>query len=131
MSPGMRENLFNPMPKEKPCLGSVSPVSSVKSPGLPSSAGIGVKFGSSESASAEAVAFAWAAPELGLGGATGTAVGAVAAAEELAGVVAVPEVPMLLAVAESVAAVAVFAVASLAEGAPAAVAPALAVPSAT
>src|SRR5580658_6815118 len=129
MSPGMRENLFNPTPKEKPCLGSVSPVSSVNSPGLPSSAGIGVKFGSSESSSAAAVAFALAAPELGLGGAAGAAVGAVAAAEELAGVAPVPDTPMLLAVAESRAVVAVLAVVSFAEGVLAAVAAALAVPS--
>src|SRR5580704_15664646 len=124
----MRENLFNPTPKEKPCLGSVSPVSSVNSPGLPSSAGIGVKFGSSESSSAAAVAFALAAPELGLGGAAGAAV---AAAEELAGVAPVPDTPMLLAVAESRAVVAVLAVVSFAEGVLAAVAAALAVPSAT
>jgi hypothetical protein len=70
---------------------------------------------------------------LGLGGAAGAAVGAgaVAAAEELAGVVAMPDAPLLLAVAESVAAVAGFAVVSFAVGAPAAVAPARALPSAT
>src|SRR5580698_990701 len=67
MSPGMRENLFNPTPKDQPCFGSVSPVSNVKSPGLPSSAGIGVKFGCSESSSAAFVALPLAAPELGLG----------------------------------------------------------------
>src|SRR5277367_1500218 len=124
MSPGMRENLFNPMPSDQPCLGSVSPVSSMKSPGLPSSAGIGVNFGSSESSSALAV-FACPAPELGLakpdadaedgaedgaeddpeGDADGATGGAVASAAELAGVVvASDEVP--LAAAESVVAVA-------------------------
>src|SRR5580704_3866518 len=71
MSPGMREYLFNPTPKDQPCLGSVSPVSSVNSPGLPSSAGIGVKFGCSESSSAAIAALPLAAPELGLGGAAG------------------------------------------------------------
>src|SRR5271163_420200 len=134
MSPGMREYLFNPKPSDQPCLGSVSPVSNVNSPGLPSSAGIGVKFGRSESSSATAVAFDLAAPELGFGGAEGGGVGAgaVVAAEELSGIAAVPNVP--LAVAESVAAVAVFPVVSFAarvEGAPAAVAPAPAVPSGT
>src|SRR5580658_2414480 len=96
MSPGMRENLFNPTPREKPCLGSVSPVSSVNSPGLPSSAGIGVKFGSSESSSAAMAAFDLAAPELGLGsaeGAGGCDVGGTALPEELAGVVAASDAP--------------------------------------
>src|SRR6202050_1398244 len=73
MSPGMREYLFNPTPKDQPCLGSVSPVSSVNSPGLPSSAGIGVKFGCSESSSAAVAALPFAAPELGLGRAAGAA----------------------------------------------------------
>src|SRR5271156_1691668 len=71
MSPGMRENLFNPIPRDQPCFGSVSPVSSVKSPGFPSSAGIGVKFGCSESSSAALAAFPVAAPEFGLGNAAG------------------------------------------------------------
>src|SRR5271156_3324684 len=73
MSPGMREYLFNPTPKDQPCLGSVSPVSSVNSPGLPSSAGIGVKFGCSESSSAAIAAFPFPAPELGTGSAAGAA----------------------------------------------------------
>src|SRR5271155_2076928 len=71
MSPGMRENLFNPIPRDQPCFGSVSPVSSVKSPGFPSSAGIGVKFGCSESSSAAVAAFPLVAPEFGLGNAAG------------------------------------------------------------
>src|SRR5580658_1301749 len=71
MSPGMREYLFNPTPSDQPCLGSVSPVSNVNNPGLPSSAGIGVKFGCSESSSAATAALPLAAPELGLGGAAG------------------------------------------------------------
>src|SRR5271156_3888599 len=73
MSPGMREYLFNPTPKDQPCLGSASPVSSVNSPGLPSSAGIGVKFGCSESSSAAIAAFPFPAPELGTGSAAGAA----------------------------------------------------------
>src|ERR1700735_5453130 len=43
----MLENLFRPMPRSNPCFGSVSPVSKVKSPGLPSSDGIGVQAGDS------------------------------------------------------------------------------------
>jgi hypothetical protein len=116
-------------------LGSVSPVSSVNNPGLPSSAGIGVKFGSSESSFAAAAAFDLAAPELGLGSAeddgTGDDGGAgnVTATGELAAVVPASDAP--LACPESAEATAVFAVASLGDDALAVVfAPALADPSA-
>src|ERR1700735_57590 len=44
MSPGMRENLFPPATISNPPLGSVSPLPSVKSPGVPSKAGIGSHF---------------------------------------------------------------------------------------
>src|SRR5580693_1297299 len=92
MSPGMREYLFNPTPKDQPCLGSGSPVSSVNSPGLPSSAGIGVKFGCSESSSAAIAAFPFPAPEFGIGSAAGAGVDEDedddAAAEELVGAAA-------------------------------------------
>src|SRR5579863_530788 len=113
----MRENLFNPTPRDQPCLGSVSPVSSVKRPGLPSSAGIGVKFGCSESSSAATAAFDLPAPELGLAGTGDDAPGAGAgtALEELAGVAPASEV--LLAAAESGAVAGVFAVVSLADDA--------------
>ena len=89
----MREYLFNPTPKDQPCLGNVSPVSSVNSPGLPSSAGIGVKFGCSESSSAAIAAFPFPAPEFGIGSAAGAGVDEDeddndAAAEELVGAAA-------------------------------------------
>src|SRR5271155_162450 len=115
MSPGMREYLFNPTPKDQPCLGSVSPVSSVNSPGLPSRAGIGVKFGCSESSSAAVAAFDLPARELGLAGAEDDVAGADVGAEleELTG--GVPASDSLLAAAESVAAAGVFPVVSLAE----------------
>src|SRR5271156_453975 len=73
MSPGILENLFNPTPRDQPCLGSVSPVSNVNNPGLPSTGGIGVKFGCSESPSAATAAFPLAAPALGVGNAAGAA----------------------------------------------------------
>src|SRR5580698_8112625 len=41
MSPGISENLFTPTPTFHACFGRMSPSSNVKSPGLPSSAGIG------------------------------------------------------------------------------------------
>src|SRR5271154_5727106 len=118
MSPGMRENLFNPIPKDQPCFGSVSPVSSVKSPGFPSSAGIGVKFGCSESSSAAVAAFPLVAPEFGLGNAAGAGNDeddedddAGAAAEELTGTAAAAaDAPV--AAAESPEPAAVFAVVS-------------------
>src|SRR5271156_5825144 len=122
MSPGMRENLFNPIPRDQPCFGSVSPVSSVKSPGFPSSAGIGVKFGCSESSSAALAAFPVAAPEFGLGNAAGAGNNddddedededddAGAAAEELTGAAAASDAPV--AAAESPEPAAVFAVVS-------------------
>src|SRR5271155_4588192 len=98
MSPGMRENLFNPIPRDQPCFGSVSPVSSVKSPGFPSSAGIGVKFGCSESSSAAVAAFPLVAPEFGLGNAAGAGNDeddeAGAAAEELTGAAAASDAPV-------------------------------------
>src|SRR5579862_3438189 len=61
----MFENLFSPMPRSKPCFGSVSPVSRVKSPGLPSSDGMGVQVGDSladESPDAAAEPFPPVAP---------------------------------------------------------------------
>src|SRR5271169_218746 len=93
ISPGMREILFNPMPMDQPCLGSVSPVSSMNNPGLPSSAGIGVNLGCSESSSEYFRALDLLVPELAgvegvpEGGGGGTA----AMAAELAGVVGVPD----------------------------------------
>src|SRR5271170_2948261 len=128
MSPGMRENLFNPIPRDQPCFGSVSPVSSVKSPGFPSSAGIGVKFGCSESSSAALAAFPVAAPEFGLGNAAGAGNNddddededddAGAAAEELTGAAAASDAPVAAA-AESPEPAAVFAVVSPADDPPA------------
>src|SRR5271154_2714159 len=43
----MREILLRLIPMLNPCFGSVSPVSNVKSPGLPSTAGMGVQRGDS------------------------------------------------------------------------------------
>src|SRR5579864_5076044 len=43
--PGMRENLLTPIERSTAPAGSVSPVSSVNSPGLPSRAGIGTYLG--------------------------------------------------------------------------------------
>jgi hypothetical protein len=131
MSPGIRENLFKPIPKDQPCFGNVSPVSSVNNPGLPSSAGIGVKFGCSESSSAAAAALPLAAPELGLGGAAGApnaddgeeeddGEDDAAAAEELTGAEAASDAPAAAAALPE--AVAVFAVVSPADDAPAATA---------
>jgi hypothetical protein len=82
---------------------------------LPSSAGIGVKFGCSESSSAAVAAFDLPAPELGLAGAEDDVAGADVGAEleELTG--GVPASDSLLAAAESVAAAGVFPVVSLAE----------------
>ena len=111
----------------------------MNSPGFPSSAGIGVKFGSSESSFPAAVAFDLAAPELGLGnaedddtgddGVAGGSAGDVGAIGELAAVV--PESDAPLAGPESAEATAVFAVASLGDDALAtSFAPAVAAPSA-
>src|SRR5580692_4803396 len=110
----MREYLLSPTPSDQPCLGSVSPVSRVNRPGLPSRAGIGVKFGCSESSSSAAAAFDLAAPELGLGRAEDEVAGAdvAAALEELAGGGAASDV--LLAASESGAAEGVLPVVSLA-----------------
>jgi hypothetical protein len=65
----------------------------VNSPGLPSSAGIGVKFGCSESSSAAIAAVPFPAPEFGIGSAAGAGVDEDeddndAAAEELVGAAA-------------------------------------------
>src|ERR1700722_1146387 len=43
--PGMRPNLLPNAEKAKPCFGSVSAVSSVKSPSVPVVASMGVNFG--------------------------------------------------------------------------------------